>query len=327
MVIPKKRERGLVGPGVPALGMGCWAIGGEWELAGEPAGWGKTDERESEAAVRAAFEAGIRLFDTAANYGAGRSERILGRVLGDVRDQCLLVTKFGFLVDEARGQVRWPSREDDAASRVAAECEASLRRLGTDRIDLYLFHQWDHDPDSSLVLRGALEDLVRQGKIRAYGWSTDNPKLGALFAAGPSCGALEFTANVVQPNPAMTELCSVEGLRGLVKSPLAMGFLSGKYTSATEFAEGDVRRGDWARETFQKPVAARLGALREVLTSGGRTLVQGSLAWLWAQGDSIIPIPGIRTPAQARENAGALEFGPLTPAQVEEIRVIVGKPD
>lgn len=312
-----------------ALGMGCWAIGGEWTLAGDQMGWGRIDESQAIATIQAAYDAGIRVFDTAANYGAGLSEILVGKALAGRRSECIISTKFGFVVNEAAKTIIWPDEAVDGnvAQRVATECEESLRRLGTDYIDIYFFHQWEHDPAQIPDLRLALDRLVEQGKIRSYGWSTDDPKLANLLADSSNCQTMQMTLNVVQDNPAMVQLCESQGLSAFNKSPLAMGFLSGKYSADTQFGAHDVRSREWPQEAFQKPIMAKLDALRDILTSGGRTLVQGSLAWIWARSQTTLPIPGIRTVKQAQENAKAMEFGPLTPAQFEEVEQILGRRD
>lgn len=123
---------------VSAMGLGCWAIGGLWYWLDGPGGWGDIDDEESVRAIHAALDLGINLFDTAANYGTGHSERILARALEGKRDKAVIATKFGFVVDEDAKRVTL--RTDDHLLHVRAECEDSLRRLNTDVIDLYQLH-------------------------------------------------------------------------------------------------------------------------------------------------------------------------------------------
>ncbi len=309
---------------VSPLGMGCWAIGGPWELGGSQVGWGEVDDAESIRAIQAALDNGITFFDTAANYGAGHSERILGRALAGRRSQAVIATKFGFNVDEAAKQVN--RREGDLSIHVRAECESSLRRLNTDRIDLYQFHVWDYPPDKAAAVRDALESLVAEGKIRFYAWSTDSVDNARVFAEGKHCTAVQHDLNVVLDAPEMLALCDQMNLASVNRSPLARGALTGKYTKDTVFPENDVRRDQWSREHFFTPTLARLQDLRDVLTSGGRTLAQGALAWIWARSGRTVPIPGIRTVAQAVENAGALRFGPLNADQMRQIAELVHHP-
>lgn len=323
-----KRTIGRIDTETSAVGMGCWAIGGEWDFLGNPAGWGKADDKESIQAIQAAFEHGIRLFDTAANYGTGLSERLLGEALGVHRKECAIVTKFGFKVDEDTKNVfNYGDKMTtaDVVSHLDDDCEASLRRLNTDYIDVYLFHVWEYEKNLAAELRGALENLVSQGKIRSYGWSTDDVESARFFSEGRHCSSVEFNFNVVHDNRDMVTLCDQTNMSGFNRGPLAMGFLTGKYHADSIFAATDVRNAEWVQDGFKKPVLENLDALRDIFTSAGRSLAQGALAWIWARSEKMLPIPGIRTVAQAIENAKAMEFGPLTPEQVQEIDQILDR--
>jgi len=305
--------------------MGCWAIGGLWKWLDGQGGWGEVDDTESIRAVHAALDAGVNFFDTAANYGTGHSERILGQALAGRRSQAVIATKFGFKVNEVEKQVRFHDHPDDVLKTVRTDCEASLRRLGTDYIDLYQLHVWDYPLEPAAELRETLEALVAEGKIRAYGWSTDSVEAAAVFAQGAHCTAIQHDLNVVLDAPAMLALCDQHNLASVNRSPLARGALSGKYTKETVFPENDVRRDEWSRNHFFAPTLEKLESLREILTSGGRTLSQGALAWIWARSPKTVPIPGIRTVAQSTENAGAMALGPLNPDQMREIERLIGR--
>lgn len=310
---------------VSPLGMGCWAIGGLWQWLDGPGGWGEVDDAESIRAIHRALDLGVNFFDTAANYGAGHSERILGQALAGRREQAVVATKFGFNVDEAAKHVTYYSDWHDVIKNVRAECEASLRRLRTDYIDLYQLHVWDYPLDLAVAVRDVLESLVGEGKIRAYGWSTDSVEAARLFAEGEPCAAIQHDLNVVRDAPEMLALCQQLNLASVNRSPLARGALTGKYSKDTVFAENDVRRDPWSQETFFAPTLEKLDDLRDILTSGGRTLAQGALAWIWARSEKTVPIPGIRTVRQAEENAGAMQFGPLTPEQMAQIDELLGR--
>lgn len=320
-----ERVLGRSGIEVSPMGMGCWAIGGPWQWLDGPGGWGEVDDAESVRAVHAAVAGGITFFDTAATYGAGHSEEVLGRALAGRRDDVVIATKFGFHVDEAAKHVTFRDDPRDAIRDLRADCERSLRHLGTDVIDLYQLHVWDYPRDLAVELRAALEGLVAEGKIRAYGWSTDDAENARVFADGEHCAAVQHDLNVVRDAPEVLALCEAADLASVNRSPLARGALTGKYDAGTVFAADDVRRDDWSRDTFFVPTLARLDALREVLTSGGRTLTQGALAWIWARSGRTVPIPGIRTVAQAEENAAAMAFGPLTAAETAQAEELVGR--
>ncbi len=310
---------------VSPVGMGCWAIGGLWQWLDGPGGWGEVDDGESIRAIHAALDSGITFFDTAANYGAGHSEHILGKALAGKRDQAVIATKFGFNVDIAGKRISYHEKTADVIANLRAECEASLRRLGTDYIDLYQLHVWDYPLDSAAAVRDELEALVREGRIRAYGWSTDSVESARLFAEGEHCAAVQHDLNVVKDAPEMLALCQQVNLASVNRSPLARGALTGKYSKDTIFPENDVRRDPWSIETFFDPALDKLEALRDILTSGGRTLSQGALAWIWARSEKTVPIPGIRTVMQAQENAGAMRFGVLTADQMRQIDELLGR--
>lgn len=319
------RTLGRSGIEVSPLGMGCWAIGGPWQWMDGPGGWGEVDDDESVRAIHAALAGGITFFDTAANYGTGHSEEVLGRALAGRRDDAVVATKFGFDVDVAGRRVTRYADDADVARNVRAECEASLRRLRTDRIDLYQLHVWDLPLEHALDVRDVLEALVAEGKIRSYGWSTDDAGPVRVFAQGEHCAVVQHDLNVVRDAPEVLALVEEADLASVNRSPLARGALTGKYTRASGFAENDVRRDQWSVDTFFTPALARLDAVRDVLTSGGRSLTQGALAWIWGRSDRTVPIPGIRTVAQAEENAGAMAFGPLGPDQMTEVEELVGR--
>ncbi len=314
---------------VSALGMGCWAIGGPFQQEGTPLGWGQVDDDESIAAIHACLDRGVDYFDTANVYGAGHSERVLARAFKGRRDKVFISTKFGSLFDENTREVTGGSAEP-AAIRQA--CEDSLRRLETDYIDLYFFHFNDHPVAEAGPVRDTLENLVREGKIRSYGWSTDFADRARYFAEGENCTAIQLQLNVIQDNPDVVAVCEEAGLAAVNRGPLAMGLLTGKYKADTVLGKDDVRglnSPEWMsffKDGRPSPEwMDKVAAVRDILTSGGRTLAQGALAWLWARSDRTIPIPGIRTVAQAEQNCGALEFGPLTDGQMAGIAAILGQ--
>jgi aryl-alcohol dehydrogenase-like predicted oxidoreductase len=175
----------------------------------------------------------------------------------------------------------------------------------------------------------SLEHLVSVGKIRAYGWSTDDPARAAAFAAGIHCTAIQHDMNLMTPKPEMVALCEQHNLASINRGPLAMGLLTGKFSLGQKLPADDIRgvSPEWMqyfRDGEPNPAwLKRLEALRDVLTSQGRSLTQGALAWLWAYHPNTVPIPGIRTVAQAEENAAAMQFGALTAGQIQDIAAIL----
>src|SRR5690348_3414798 len=162
------RRLGRSGVEVGALGLGCWAIGGPMLREGRPIGWGRVDDAESIRAIRRALDLGVTLFDTADVYGCGHSERVLGEALRGRRSEAIVATKFGAVFDE---ETRQMSGFNTDAPYIRRACEASLRRLGTDYIDVYQFHLGEVR-DESGGIRNTLEALVKDGKIRWYGRSS-----------------------------------------------------------------------------------------------------------------------------------------------------------
>ena len=170
-----------------------------------------------------------------------------------------------------------------------------------------------------------------EGKIRAYGWSTDTVSQAELFAGGPHCTAVQHELNVLQDAPDMLTACAVCDLASINRGPLAKGLLTGKFTAHSQMPENDMRSQNlpWLEHFVDgrpNPKSlAKLDAIREILRSDGRTLAQGALAWIWARSDRTIPIPGFKTVAQVEENAGAMAFGPLKPDQMAEIEKLLGR--
>jgi aryl-alcohol dehydrogenase-like predicted oxidoreductase len=318
-----KRSLGRVGIEVSPVGFGCWAIGGPFTRSGsdEPLGWGEVDDDESVRAIRRAVELGVTFFDTADVYGAGHSERVLGKALAGMRDQVVIATKWGNTFDEA---TRIMHDQDTSAEYVHKAVRASLDRLGTDHIDLYQLH-CDTSNEVALPLREACEELVREGLIRSYAWSTDTATSAEFFAEGEHCSAVQHEASVLHDAPEIFALCERADLASINRTPLAMGLL-GRRDANRPATGADIRTlpPTWLRYFDKGGVptpewAEKVSAIRDVLESDGRTLAQGALGWLWARSPRTVPIPGFRTVAQAEENARAMEFGPLRDDQMAEI--------
>ena len=308
---------------ISAMGLGCWAIGGPFGSDGMAAGWGDVDDDQSIAAIRRGLELGVTFFDTADVYGTGHSESILGQALGADRDGVAIATKFGNTFAEGTGRMLGVDVTPEGIRRA---CEASLRRLGTDRIDLYQCHRGDLEPAVADEVAETLEALRAEGLIRAYGWSLDEPERAARWAGREGFAAIQHHFNVLEDASDMLALCERSGLASINRAPLAMGLLSGKFDAATRLPRDDVRGSgvEWltafdGEGRPQRDFLDRLAAIREALTADGRTLVQGALGWLWARSERTIPIPGFKTVAQVEENAGALAYGPLPPESVREI--------
>jgi len=316
--------RTLGGSGITtsALGLGCWAIGGPFTMDGHQDGWGQVDDAESIRAIRRAVDLGVTLFDTADAYGTGHSEEVLGKALKPVRREVVIATKGGFTYDREQ---RALTGQDWSPAYIRRALEASLKRLGTDYIDLYQLHTGFIPDEAVEPVFGEMERLKAEGKLRTYGWSTYTREKVELFAAKTGGTVIQTKANLFSYDDEAVKACEANNFACLNNSPLAMGFLSGKFSQATRFERDDVRASafDWT-EYFEdgkpKPeFLARMARVRDVLTSGGRTAAQGALAWLWAKSEVNIPIPGFKTVVQAEENARAMAFGPLSSEQLRQI--------
>lgn len=319
------RELWPGGPVTSALGLGTWAIGGPSSTGSQPLGWGSDwDRAEAADVVQAAFEAGITLFDTADAYGAGTAERLLGEVLHGHREEVVLVSKWGNTIDEASRQL---TGQNPSAGYVRRALEASLRRLRTDYLDLYLLHLSGLPVAEADGLLPVLEDLVREGKIRGYGWSTDDPDLAAAWVGRPGVRVIEFEANVLHDAPELIQLCETRDVTALARGPLGTGLITGAYPAGSRIVDEldfRYRSPEWLNYfTDGRPdpvLTARLEALIDILTSDGRTIAQGALAWHWARSTALVPIPGATSVAQVRENAAAWPTGPLTTEQMDQIQ-------
>ncbi|HWU18434.1 MAG TPA: aldo/keto reductase [Devosia sp.] len=326
MTFSKLRPIGRSGIAASAIGMGCWAIGGPFLFGGKPDGWGDIDDNQSIRAIHLALELGGTLFDTADAYGTGHSESVLGQALAGRRADAVIATKFGHTYDSAAKALL---STDVSPSYVQWACAQSLQRLGTDYIDLFQIHVGDLSDEAADAAGAALEKLAESGAIRAWGWSTDDAAKAARMVKFPHFAAVQQELSLFRDGPDMLDLCARENLASLNRSPLAMGMLTGKFTAASTLPGSDVRAAGHSWVRFFKdgkplPEAlARIEAIRELLTSGGRTPAQGALGWILARSPHTMPIPGFKSETQVRDNLGALEKGPLPAATMAEIAAIL----
>ncbi|MBP2234627.1 aryl-alcohol dehydrogenase-like predicted oxidoreductase [Sinorhizobium kostiense] len=321
-----RRPLGRSGLSAGSIGLGCWAIGGHFTLRGKPDGWGDVDDAQSIRAIHLGLEMGASLIDTADAYGTGHSEDVIGRALSDRRGDAIIATKFGYTYDRA---ARALVGTDVSPAYIRKACAASLQRLGTDYIDLYQIHVGELSDDEADAAGETLEKLVEKGAIRFWGWSTDNAVAARRMVKFPHFVAVQQELNVFIDAPDMLVMCEDNNLASIIRSPLAMGFLTGKFSSEMRLPGHDVRAAghSWVR-FFQdgRPRAdylERLSQIRELLRTGGRTLAQGALGWILARSPNTFPIPGFKTEAQVRENLAALEKGALPSATMAEIDALL----
>jgi aryl-alcohol dehydrogenase-like predicted oxidoreductase len=315
----------IVGKKTARIGMGCWAIGGPMFADGISVGFSGVDDARSVRTIHAALDAGVRLFDTAAAYGAGHSERLLGGALKG-RTDVVIVSKLGTRIDEATKEM-WENQTDP--TEVMPAIDACLKRLGRDHLDVMMLHLNDLDVSVARSIFEAMEEARIAGKIGGYGWSTDFGVRALEMRDLPGFVAVEHAVNVMMDVPSVRNTVEEMGAVGLIRSPLAMGVLTGKYSDGARVPADDVRAMDNSRrDYFQGGVAsidyvARLETVRDLLQTSGRTLAQGALCWLLAISERSLPIPGAKTPEQVIENAGALAFGALPASVMVEIEAVL----
>jgi aryl-alcohol dehydrogenase-like predicted oxidoreductase len=303
----KQRKLGAHGPLVSEIGLGCM---------GMSAYYGSRDEASSIATLLHAVERGVTFFDSADMYGMGENEKLVGRVLGPVRDHVVIATKFGNTWDEM-GR-RGPVRGDPAYVRQA--CEASLKRLGLDTIDLYYQHRVDPTvPIEETV--GAMAALVAEGKVRHLGLSEAGPETIRRAHAVHPIAALqtEYSLWSREPEDGILQLTKDLGIAFVPYSPLGRGFLTGQIKSLDDLEADDWRRGSprFQGENFAKNLDLA-ETIRAFAAARGCTPGQLALAWVLAQGEDIIPIPGTKRPAYLEENLGAASIT-LTSDELAEI--------
>ncbi len=319
----------FLGQTIHPLGMGCWPIGGPMFAGEMSVGYTGSNDATSLRTIHAALDHGITLFDTAAAYGAGHSEVLLGQALHE-RPDALVVTKIGITIDETTKQL---SGQDDDPATVMPAIDACLRRLNRDTIDLLLLHQNSRPAEEAAAFFDEMEAARSMGKIRSYGWSTDFSASAATMANRDGFVAVEHAMNVFIDTPRIQQTLQNTGLTALIRSPLAMGLLSGKYDTTSTMPPADIRANaqlEWADYFVNGRPNARfitmLDAIRDLLTTDGRTPVQGALSWLWAKSPTNIPVPGARTENQIAGIAGALAHGPLPASVMADIETFIPRP-
>ncbi|AVR98354.1 aldo/keto reductase [Pseudoduganella armeniaca] len=292
---------------VSALGLGCMGMS---EF------YGATDAAQSLRTLEAAYHAGVTLFDTAESYGNGDNERLLGRFLAGRRQRVQVATKCGIV----REPGQYERRIDNSPAYIRQAVEGSLARLGTETIDLYYVHRID--PNAALEETiGTLADLVDAGKVRAIGLCEVTPATLRRAAAVHPIAAVqsEYSLWTRDPEDGLLEACAELGTAFCAYSPLGRGFLTGKFDAATPLAPNDFRSFNprFTGENLQANLKIA-ETVRRLAAQKGCTPAQLALAWLLAQGEHVIPIPGTKREAYLRENLGAVDLT-LTPVEVAAI--------
>jgi aryl-alcohol dehydrogenase-like predicted oxidoreductase len=293
----QRRRIGSSGPEVSAIGLGCMGMS---EF------YGPRDDAESMATIRHALDRGINLLDTADMYGPYINEELVGKAIRGRRDEVVLATKFGFVRDPADADKRVI---DGSPAHVREACDASLRRLGVDTIDLYYLHRVDaRVPVEETV--GAMAGLVAAGKVRWLGLSEVSAQtLRRAHAVHPiSALQSEYSLWTRDPEGAVLSACRELGVGLVAYSPLGRGFLSGEIRSFDDFASDDYRRKQprFQGENFASNLAL-VDIVRRLAEAKGITPAQLALAWVLAQGPDIVPIPGTKRRSYLEQNIAALD--------------------
>ena len=291
------RTLGLKGPTVSALGLGCMGMS---EF------YGDRDDAESVATIHRALDLGVTLFDTSDAYGPHTNERLLGRAVADRRDQVLLATKFGLVRDPDDPTARGVNGRPEYVRRAA---EGSLQRLGVDHIDLYYQHRVDPDTPIEETI-GAMAELVQEGKVRYLGMSEAGPETLRRANAVHQITALqtEYSLWSRDPGDEILPTCRELGIGFVAYSPLGRGFLTGAIQSVDDLAQDDYRRSSprFQGENFDRNLEL-VGTIEELAANKAVTSAQLALAWVLAQGEDIVPIPGTKRRARLEENAAAVD--------------------
>ena len=290
--------RKLGGLQVSALGLGCMPMAGIGAAM-----YGRADHRESLATLERAIELGVTFFDTAEVYGPHVNEELLGQAIKGRRDRLVIATKFGFRIED--GEIRGV---DSSPENIRRACEGSLKRLGIDTIDLYYQHRVDPNVPIEETI-GAMSRLVEEGKVRYLGLSEAGPDTIRRADATHPIAALQSEYSLWERGveEEILPLCQDLGIGFVPYSPLGRGFLTGLISQRSDLAAGDYRLNDprYSEENFAKNLGI-VDVVEQMAVAHRVSPAQIALAWLLAQGDDIVPIPGSKRRATLEDSMAAV---------------------
>ena len=312
----QKRRLGRRGPEVSAIGFGCMGLNFGYANA--------VSEAEGIRLIRAAVERGVTFFDTAEVYGPFTNEEMVGKALAPVRDQVVIATKFGFRIDPATGR---QAGLDSRPEHIREVCDASLKRLGVEVIDLLYQHRVDPDVPIEEVA-GAVKELIAEGKVGHFGLSEPGAQTVRRAHAVQPVTALQNEYSLWTRGPesnGILDACEELGIGFVPYSPLGKGFLTGAMSKDTRLGEGDFRNilPRFTSEAMERNQAL-VDLLKRIAGRKGATPAQIALAWLLAQRPWIVPIPGTTKLHRLEENLGAAEVE-LSAGDLDEIRQVAAE--
>jgi len=307
------RNLGKTGLSVSSIGFGAWGIGGE--------AYGPVDDSASKDALRFAYENGVTFFDTADVYGDGHSESVIGDALKDVRKRIILATKVGTFPHYG-----FDMPQDFSPNYIRGAVEQSLRRLQTDFIDLYQLHsppgEFIRDTERAVETMSMMQALKAEGKIRLVGISVRSPEDGLFVARTFNVDVIQVNFNLIDQRAVengLLSFCEDAGIGVIARTPLAFGFISGRYSPGVKFHSPD-HRANWPQEQIDR--WAEAPRLFSEFVSKERTIVQFALQFCLSNNAVSTVIPGMLSREEVSENIGAASIPPLTEKEISSIQAI-----
>jgi aryl-alcohol dehydrogenase-like predicted oxidoreductase len=312
--LPRNHLGSRTGLTVPTIGTGLWSVAGSE--------WGPADDKDSLDAIEASLDSGVDFFDTADVYAGGHSEELLGRAMKGRRERFVVATKIGWIdFDGEAGKSQY-----DTVDKLVAGVEDSLRRLGTDYIDVIQCHIFFTEPNTPVFIEG-FKRLKEAGKVRAWGISTGELEPVKAFNADGDCDVLQIDYSILNrvPEAEILPYCQKSGIGVVVRGPLAMGLLADKYDASATFPDNDFRH-NWIEDPEQNQQFLRdlntVAALRSIVPAG-QTMAQLALRFVASHPAVSTAIPGARNARQARSNAAAGLLPKLSSDECGEIDRLV----
>lgn len=305
----KKRKMGKTGIQTGEVGLGLWAVSGSQ--------WGKAEDKDSLAAIEKALEMGVNFFDTADVYGDGHSEELLGKAMKGRREKFIVSTKIGWIGFDGKAN----SSQYTTVDKLVEGVESNLKRLQTDHVDVLFCHINYEQPTLPVFIEG-FEKLQKDGKVKSYGVSTSDFSYLQKFNANGKCSVVQVDYSLLNRTSEadLFPYCEAQNIGLVIRGPLAMGLLSGKFNSATSFEAGDFRN-NWKEKPEERRIfeedLAKVERIKPLVQ--GRTMAQLALQFVLAHPAVSTVIPGAKRPQQLIENVSAAFLPPLSPEEKKSL--------